>query len=107
MAYAAAFLNLFNLVPILGLDGAQATYSLNRLQRFLITLACVLLYALLREWVYLGIAAGMAWRTFTGVAPEKPSSRGMIAFMLLLIALGAIMWAAPDASRSGYGMFPR
>ena len=40
LAYAAAFLNLFNLVPVLGLDGAQATYSLNRLQRFLIVLTC-------------------------------------------------------------------
>ena len=107
LAYAAAFLNLFNLVPVLGLDGAQATYSLNRLQRFLLTLTCVLLYAFLREWVYLAIAAGMAWRTFTGIAPDKPSSRGMVAFTLLLIALGAIMWAAPDASRSGYGMYPR
>jgi Zn-dependent protease/uncharacterized Zn finger protein (UPF0148 family) len=107
LAYSAAFLNLFNLVPVLGLDGAQATYSLNRLQRFLIVVTCVLLYALLREWVFLAIAAGMAWRAFTGVAPEQPSSRGMVVYTLLLFALGAILWAAPDATRSGYGMYPR
>ena len=106
LAYTTAFLNTLNLVPVLGLDGAQATYALNRLQRVLITVACIFLYVILREWVYLGIAAGMAWRSFTGDAPEQPSSRGMIAYILLLIALGAIMWAAPDGSRGSYGMYP-
>ena len=106
LAYTTAFLNTLNLIPVLGLDGAQATYTLNRLQRVLITVACIFLYVILREWVYLGIAAGMGWRSFTGLAPEQPSSRGMIFYMLLLIALGAIMWAAPDGSRGAYGMYP-
>jgi Zn-dependent protease len=105
LAYTTAFLNTLNLIPVLGLDGAQATFTLNRLQRVLIALASIFLYVMLREWVYLGIAAGMGWRSFTGLAPEQPSSRGMIAYMLLLIALGAIMWAAPDGSRGTYGMF--
>ena len=76
LAYTSAFLNLFNLVPVLGLDGAQATYALNRLQRFLIVVSCVLLYALLREWVYLAIAAGMAWRSFFGNRPGAAEREG-------------------------------
>ena len=106
LAYTTAFLNTLNLIPILGLDGAQATYALNRLQRVLIVATSLILYAILREWVYLAVAAGMTWRAFSGTAPEQPSTRGMIAFTLLLIALGAIMWAAPDTSRSAYGMYP-
>ncbi len=106
LAYTTAFLNTLNLVPILGLDGAQATYALNRLQRVLIVATSLFLYVILREWVYLAVAAGMAWRAFRGSAPEQPSTRGMIAFSLLLVALGAIMWAAPDTSRAAYGMYP-
>ncbi|RXH57718.1 site-2 protease family protein [Granulicella sibirica] len=105
LAYSAAFLNLFNLVPVLGLDGAQATFALNRLQRYLLIVTSVLLYALLREWVFLAIAAGMTWRAVRGPSPEQPSSRAMIVFTLLLFALGAIMWAAPDLTRGNYGMF--
>jgi len=107
LAYTTAFLNTLNLIPILGLDGAQATYTLNRLQRVLITATSILLFIILREWVYLGIAAGMGWRSFTGHAPEQPSSRGMVVYTLLLFALAAIMWAAPDGSRGSYGLFPR
>ena len=107
LAYTTAFLNTLNLIPLLGLDGAQATYALNRLQRVLITATSILLFLFLREWVYLAIAAGMGWRTFTGVAPEEPSKRGMIVFTLLLFALAIVMWAAPDASRGPYGMHPR
>lgn len=106
LAYTTAFLNAFNLVPVLGLDGAQATYALNRLQRALLVGTCIFLYAILREWVYLAVAAGMTWRVFSGAAPEQPSTRSMIAFTLLLVALGAVMWAAPDGSRSVYGMYP-
>ena len=41
----------------------------------------------------------MAWRLFTGTAPEKPSSPTMIRFMLLLFALGTIMWVVPNVGR--------
>jgi Zn-dependent protease len=99
LAHAGAWLNLINLVPVLGLDGAQATHALNRLQRGLILATCVLFFALLHEGVFLFIAAGMAWRLFTGFAPEEPSSRTMIRYMLLLFLLGSLMWVVPDVGR--------
>lgn len=96
LAYTGAWLNLINLVPVLGLDGAQATHALNRMQRGLILAATLVFYAFLHEGVFLFIAAGMAWRTFTGVAPEKPSTPTMVRYMLLLFLLGALMFAVPE-----------
>lgn len=99
LAYTGAWLNLINLVPVLGLDGAQATHALNRLQRGLILATCMLFFALLHEGVFLFIAAGMVWRLFTGFAPQEPSSATMIRYMLLLFLLGSLMWVVPDVGR--------
>lgn len=99
LAHAGAWLNLINLVPVLGLDGAQATHALNRMQRGLILAATILFFAFLHEGVFLFIAAGMAWRLFTGAAPESPSSATMIRYTLLLFALGALMGLVPDTMR--------
>ena len=96
LAYTGAWLNLINLVPVLGLDGAQATHALNRVQRGLILAATIVCYAVLHEGVFLFIAAGMAWRLFTGEAPEKPSTPTMVRFMLLLLLLGTLMWIVPE-----------
>ena len=96
LAYTGAWLNLINLVPVLGLDGAQATYALNRMQRGLLLTATIVFYAILHEGVFLFIAAGMAWRLFTGPAPEKPSTPTMVRFLLLLFLLGALMFAVPE-----------
>ncbi len=96
LAYTGAWLNLINLVPVLGLDGAQATHALNRVQRGLILIATLICYAVLHEGVFLFIAAGMTWRLFAGEAPEKPSTPTMIRFMLLLFLLGTLMWIVPE-----------
>ena len=99
LAHAGAWLNLINLVPVLGLDGAQATLALNRTQRWLIVATCLLFFGFLREGVFLFITAGMLWRALTGVAPERPSSATMIRYMLLLFLLGSLMWVVPDTMR--------
>jgi Zn-dependent protease len=99
LAHVGAWLNLLNLVPVFGLDGAQATYALDRTQRALVLGACIVLFALLHEAVFLFIAVGMAWRLFSGPVPQKPSSRTMIGYMLLLFTLGAVLWVVPEAGR--------
>ncbi len=96
LAYTGAWLNLINMVPVLGLDGAQATHALNRMQRGLILAATLVFYAILHEGVFLFIAAGMAWRLFTGFAPEKPSTPTMVRFVLALFLLGALMFIVPE-----------
>jgi len=99
LAHTGAWLNLLNLIPLLGLDGAQATYALNRVQRCLILATTVIFLVISQEWVFLFIGLGMAWRTFTGPEPERPSSRTMIRFMLLLFLLGVIIYIFPESRR--------
>ncbi len=96
LAHVGAWLNLINLIPVFGLDGAQATHALDRTQRVLIVIACVVLFALLHENAYLLVGAGMMWRVFKRDVAAEPSTRTMVGFMALLMVLGAIVWVAPD-----------
>ncbi len=98
LAHVAAWLNLMNLIPVFGLDGAQATYALNRTQRWLVTATALIFFGLLQEWMFLAIALGMGWRLWSGGYPDKPSSKTMVQFVLLLFALGLIVFIFPDTT---------
>ncbi len=105
LANVGAWYNLFNLTPILGLDGAQATYALSRMQRGLLAATCVLFFALTvasanpfragPQWVLLIVGAGMAWRTFSADAPEIPHTRTMVYFLGLILLFGALLYLTP------------
>lgn len=97
LTYAIAWLNLFNLVPVFSFDGAQATLALSRLQRGLMLAACVILFALMHEVVFLLIGAGMTWRLFTNDAPVEDSTPTLVNYMLLLFALGIIVYFFPNS----------
>ncbi len=105
IANFAAWINLFNLTPVLGFDGAQATYALSRVQRILLTVTSLLFFGLTvadsnpnragTQWVFLIVAAGMGWRCFTNDAPETPHSRTLVTFLALLLLLGFLLYLTP------------
>ncbi|MGI4829659.1 MAG: site-2 protease family protein [Janthinobacterium lividum] len=105
IANFATWINLFNLTPVLGFDGAQAAYALSRMQRILLTVTCLLFFGLTvanassnmagTQWVFLIVAAGMGWRSFANDVPETPHSRTMITFLGLILALGFILYLTP------------
>ena len=95
LAHTGAFINLLNLIPVLGLDGAQATYALSKLQRGLLLGSAVALFAVMQQGIFLFLAAGMAWRMFTKDEPAEASNRTMAYFLLLLFALGAFLRIVP------------
>ena len=97
LAHTGAFINLLNLIPVLGLDGAQATYALSRLQRGLLCASMLVLFGLMHEGVFLFLAAGMGWRLFTNDLPAEAGSRSMVYYLLLLFALGAFLFIVPPA----------
>ena len=101
LAYAGAWVNLLNLIPVLGLDGAQATYALNKLGRGLMLAACVVLFVLMHEGVFLFIAAGMTWRMFTNDAPEENSAGTLAGYLGLLFTLGAFLYFVHAPSTLG------
>lgn len=96
LAHVAAWLNVLNLVPVLGLDGAQATYALDRTQRWLVLATALIFFGMLKEWVFLFVAVGMAWRLWRGGYADQPSSKTMVRFVLLLFALGVISYRFPE-----------
>ncbi len=105
IANFATWINLFNLTPVLGFDGAQAVYALSRVQRVLLTLTCLLFFVLTvaganpnrmgTQWVFLIVAAGMGWRCFTKDAPETPHTGTMVRFLALILVLGCMLYLAP------------
>ena len=99
LAHVAAWLNLLNLIPVLGLDGAQATYALDKTQRWLVLATALIFFGLLHEWVFLFLAIGMGWRLYAGGYAEKPSTRTLIQYVLLLFTLGVVMYVFPDTTR--------
>ncbi len=100
LAHVSAWLNLMNLIPVFGLDGAQATYALNRMQRWLVTATALIFFGLLHEWMYLAIALGMGWRLWAGGYADKPSSKTLVQFVLLLFTLGVVVYLFPDTTLS-------
>jgi len=105
LANIGAWYNLFNLTPVFGFDGAQATYALSRVQRALIATMCLLFFALTvadssanrggTQWVFLFVAAGMGWRSFTNDAPETPHTRTLVLFLALVLLLGFMLYLTP------------
>lgn len=111
LVYVGAWINFLNLVPVFGLDGAQATFALSKLQRGLIATTCVVLFGLSITngdlmgpstlWIFLIVALGMAWRCFTRDEPEKPSTKTFFYFQALVLILGVIVYKTQFA-----GMIP-
>ena len=97
LTYASAWLNLFNMIPVFNFDGAQATYALDRLQRGLLLAACIILFALMHEAVFLFIGAGMTYRLFTRDVPEKGSPATLAGYLGMFFALGAVLYFVPNS----------
>ena len=102
LVYVGAWINFLNLVPVLGLDGAQATFALSKLQRGLIAATCAVLFGLTitngelfgqtTQWIFAIVGLGMTWRCFTRDEPEKPSTRTFLYFQALILVLGVIVY---------------
>jgi Zn-dependent protease len=101
LARAGAWLNIMNLIPVWALDGGQAARVLDRSHRLAIASLAVVLWLLFHEAVFVLVAAGALWRTFTGEAPSRASTPLATYFCGLLISLGLSMWLMPG---SGAGL---
>jgi Zn-dependent protease len=102
LVYVGAWINFLNLLPVLGLDGSQATYALSRLQRGLISVTCIVFFGLTitngdlfgetTQWIFLIVGLGMLWRCFTRDEPEAPSTKTFLYFQALILVLGLLVF---------------
>lgn len=107
LANIVAWLNLLNLIPVLGLDGSQAAYALSHGQRLIIAITCFIffgltvstsggdLFAPTTHWIFALLGVGMGYRCFTHDTPEEPHTNTMIYFLLLILALGFTLLLSP------------
>jgi Zn-dependent protease len=101
LAYVTAWINFVNLIAVLWLDGAQATYALSRASRALIAGTCFLFFGMAMtvlnltgentQWIFLIVGLCMVWRCFTKDEPEKPSANAFLYFQALVVVLGLVV----------------
>ena len=95
VSHTGAVINLFNLVPVFGLDGSHAYKVLVKRQRLLILATMLIMWYLSNETMFFLIALGATYRLFTKDAPETPDESVFWQFVALLAAFGFIsMWTA-------------
>ena len=90
LAQLGAALNILNLIPIWVLDGSQAILAMSKVERAVLVAGSLMLSFMLRQEIFLFVAAGAAWRLFTKDAPEKPSFGTTAYFLIVLTLLGLV-----------------
>jgi len=96
LARVGAILNLLNLIPVWALDGGQAALALSKTERIVLLTACLALGLVLRQNMFFLVALGAGYRAFFAAdLPAHPSRATTIYFVLVLTALGVIIWLMP------------
>jgi Zn-dependent protease len=91
IAHFAAWINLFNLLPVWQLDGARGFRALSKSQRAGIIALMVLLGLLSGEGFLYILAAVGAYQVFAGESPERGDAKTLIQFSGLLVILALLM----------------
>jgi Zn-dependent protease len=92
LAQVGAWLNLINLIPVAILDGGHAALALSKTERMVLVGACLALWLLLNQELFILIALGFVWRLFTKDAPANPSPKTLTYFLTALTLLGIVRW---------------
>jgi Zn-dependent protease len=91
IAHFAAWLNLFNLIPVWQLDGGRGMRALSRMQRGILLAVMVACWAVTQEGFLLILAALTTWRLFTRDWPEEGDRTALIEFSGLIAVLSILM----------------
>lgn len=91
IAYTAAWLNLFNLLPIWQLDGGRAFRALTRKQRVMAGLTATVMWAVVHQTFLLLIALGAAYRLFSRDYPSDGDNGVLMQYVGLIVLLSLLM----------------
>jgi Zn-dependent protease len=97
LARSSAALNILNLTPVWILDGGQATFSLSKLERWLLLGLCLLLWLGLGEGLFFLVAAGIVYRLFTKDLPPFAAPKITAFYASLLVGLALVMHLVPGS----------
>ena len=95
IAHVAAWLNLFNLMPIWPLDGGRAFTSLVRPHRWIATAAIAIAFAITGDGIVMLVLFVAVARSLTPTDGIKPDPGTLAMFVVLALTLAAIMRFTP------------
>ena len=99
LTHVGAWLNLLNLIPVWVLDGAKAVNVLSKNARFVALCACLICWYFFHEGAYFLVACGLTYRLFTKDLPPESSRQVTARYILLIVALGLLMWLMPAGNK--------
>ncbi len=91
IAHTAAWLNLFNLLPIWQLDGGRGFRALTRKQRGIAAGAAIVIWALTHQTILLLIALGAGYRLFSRDYPIDDDNGVLTQYVGLIVLLSVLM----------------
>jgi len=100
IAHTAAWLNLFNLLPIWQLDGGRGFRALTRKQRAIAAAVAIGMWAVTHQTILLLIALGAGYRLFSRDYPAEDDNIILMQYAGLIVLLSMLM-VMTDRSLSG------
>jgi Zn-dependent protease len=91
IAHTAAWLNLFNLLPVWQLDGGRGFRALTRKQRGIAAAAAIAMWALTHQTILLLIALGAGYRLFSRDYPAEDDNAVLMQYVGLIVLLSMLM----------------
>jgi Zn-dependent protease len=91
IAHTAAWLNLFNLLPIWQLDGGRGFRALTRKQRGIAAAVAIAMWAVTHQTILLLIALGAGYRLFSRDYPSEDDSIVLMQYAGLIVLLSMLM----------------
>ena len=100
IAHTAAWINLFNLMPIWQLDGGRVFSSLSSGQRWLAVAALAFAWTLTHDGLVLLVLLVAAWRAFATRDAIDPDRGALALFASVAIALAAVFRLTGGVART-------
>jgi Zn-dependent protease len=91
IAHTAAWLNLFNLLPIWQLDGGRGFRALTRKQRAIAGTVAIAMWAFTHQTILLLIALGAGYRLFSRDYPADNDNAVLVQYAGLIVLLSMLM----------------
>ena len=105
VAQFAGWINLLNLIPVFIFDGAPAMSALGAQARWAVLLVSVALFFTFKEFLFLVVAAGVAYRLWRRDFPAQPRESLGYYFVAMVIGNGFLSWYAANQARMLFGHY--